>query len=139
MTQSEFFRSLGAPLRNSRWSWGAYRTDGSLVLRIWKDRIREFDGRSFAMLTHHSRYAHNQGNPGYKERNRHVEEIRGGTRCYMVICQVEDIAATPRQIRSFEQGSVYLGGNVLECEGDWWIEIAKPIPAAELFTPVMQQ
>ncbi|WP_158666110.1 hypothetical protein [Pseudomonas sp. SWI36] len=139
MTQSEFFKRLGAPLKNTRWSWGARRAGGDLVLRVWKDRTREFNGRSFAMLTHHSKYAHNQRNPGYKERNRHVDEIRGGTCCYMVMCHVEDVAANPRQIRTFEQDNVYLGGTLLECEGDWWIEIVKPIPAAELFTPVLQQ
>ena len=139
MTQSEFFKRLGAPLKNTRWSWGALRTGGALVLRVWEDRTREFDGRRFAMLTHHSKYANNQGHPGYKERNRHVEEVHASTCCYMVMCQVKDVAATPRQIRSFDQDNVYLGGTLLECEGDLWIEIVRPIPAAELFTPVLQQ
>ncbi|OFS71171.1 hypothetical protein HMPREF3173_18930 [Pseudomonas sp. HMSC08G10] len=139
MTQSEFFKRLGAPLKNTRWSWGAHRADGALVLRVWKDRTQQFDGRPFAMLTHHNRYADNQGNLGYKERNGHVEEIRAGTPCYMVMCQVEDITASPRQIRSFDQDNVYLGGALHESQGDWWIEIVQPIPAADLFTPVMQQ
>ncbi|MNG74488.1 hypothetical protein D3C76_1120100 [compost metagenome] len=53
MTQSEFFKSLGAPLKNTRWSWGARRSDGALVLRIWKDRTKEFDGHPFAAQGEH--------------------------------------------------------------------------------------
>ena len=137
MTQSEFFKRLDAPLRNIRWSWGARRSDGALVLRIWKDRTKVFDGHPFAMLTHHSKYAQNQSNPGYRERNHHVGEIRDGATCFMVLCQVVDPTASPRQIRCFDQDNVYLGGELIERHGNSWIELVKPIPAAELFIPAV--
>ena len=46
MLISDFFMStLGAELRNKRWSWGA--TDGTtnrVFLRVWADEIEEHDG-----------------------------------------------------------------------------------------------
>ncbi|WP_238347311.1 hypothetical protein [Pseudomonas taiwanensis] len=81
MTQSEFFKRLGAPLANARWSWGGSRADGAVVLRVWQDRKRKHDGRWYMMLTHHSKYAHDLDNLGYRERNAHVASIRSGAKC----------------------------------------------------------
>jgi len=34
------FRTLGAPLHNERWSWGA-STDDYVILRAWQDDMRK--------------------------------------------------------------------------------------------------
>ncbi len=38
---SQFFRDLGYPLKNIRWSWGA-RRENVIVLRTWED---EYSGK----------------------------------------------------------------------------------------------
>ena len=46
MSTSSFFASLGAPLVNSRWSWGARRSsDGAIFLRVFQEEKWIADGR----------------------------------------------------------------------------------------------
>ena len=41
MSLTQFFDQLGAPLANSRWSWGAQRArDGVVFMRVWQDEKR---------------------------------------------------------------------------------------------------
>lgn len=133
MTQSEFFKCLGAPLANSRWSWGGSREDGAVVLRVWQDRKRKHDGRWYMMLTHHSKYQHALDNLGYRERNEHVARVRSGSACYMVMCRAVDVTATPRKVLSFDQKDVFVGGALIDLEGDVWIEMTSRIPASTLY------
>ncbi len=37
MSITAMFENLGAPLANSRWSWGGVRQDGAVVLRVWQN------------------------------------------------------------------------------------------------------
>lgn len=133
MTSSNFFERLGAPLRNIRWSWGAKREDGSIVLKVWKDRVENRDGRTFVMLTHHAKYIHRQSHSGYRERNCHVRKIKEGAVCHMVMCEVVDLAAAPRKIRTFDQDYIYEGRGLSEYDGDYWIEIVEKLPASSFF------
>lgn len=133
MTQSAFFTRLGAPLANVRWSWGAVRRgDGAVFLRVWKDRMRRRDGVDFVQVTHNHAYLTNQKNPGYRERQRHVDLVRAGAPSYLVMCEVEDADATPRKIASFDSREVFPGGRVIEEDGEFWLEVLPGVPAEKV-------
>jgi len=132
MTQTEMFKRLGAPLANPRWSWGSVRADDQAVfLRVWQDRKIKQDGHWFMMVTHHEKYVDKEDNLGYQERLMHVEKVRAGAPCFMVMCLAEDVNAVPRKIKSFNRDEVFFGGRVIELNGDTWVEIAdrKPVSA----------
>ena len=42
MSLSGYFRSLGAPLKNYRWSWGAVSPVGEVNLRVWTDELERY-------------------------------------------------------------------------------------------------
>lgn len=135
MNQSEFFRRMGAPLTNARWSWGGIRSaDGAVVLRVWQDRKLKLNDRWYMMITHHAKYENDTDNLGYRERNEHAALIRSGRwPCYMVMCLAEDTTSSPRKVVSFNEREVFVGGNVIEHEGDSWVEMTGRVPAESLF------
>ena len=66
---SQFFESLGFPLRNIRSSWGA--SNGStLLLRSWSDRY-DAKMRQVVLLRPPHEYLDGQG-PGRNEREEHI-------------------------------------------------------------------
>lgn len=120
---------LGAPLKNTRWLWGAVRpADGAVFLRVWDDRKRVFDGSVFVQITHDAAYRDNSGNPGYRERGQHVDLVRAGAPCYLVMCEAVNTTERPRRVARFNTTEVFEGGRVQEAAGDWWIEIGRAIP-----------
>ena len=135
MSPSELFRRLGAPLVNVVWSWGAVRTsDGAVILRVWQDRERKVDGRWYTRITHHAVFVDDPANLGWQERLGHVAKIRDGARCYLVMCEAKDVEASPRAIKSFNDRDLFVGGELREMDGDWWIERAGRVSARELMT-----
>ena len=125
MTLTQHFAKLGAPLSNSRWSWGSVRqSDETIFLRVWQDQKIRIDGKSYMLVTHHAAYVGNESSPGYRERLRHVDLARNGSKVYMVICIAKDPDAVPREIGSFIKDDVFLGGEIIDHEGDTWIEQA---------------
>ena len=84
------------------------------------------------MLTHEEKYAGNQENIGYQERGRHVELIRHGAPCMMVMCLAEDPKALPRKIKSFNKNELFIGSSLLQSDGDWWIRVEKRVPIHEI-------
>lgn len=133
MSITALFEKLGAPLANSRWSWGGVREDGSVVLRVWQNETKRFDGRTHIQLTHRAVFAGREGNLGYQERNRHVEQIQAGARCYMVMCEPKSTQAVPREIRGFNEREVFVAGDVIEHEGDLWAPIADRKPVSKVW------
>ncbi len=131
MAQSDYFKRLGAPLANVRWSWGAVRDDGSVVLRVWQDATRHQDGKLFVQLSHLEKYGDGRGsdNLGYSERLQHIELIRRGAKAYLVMCLAEDPTASPREIKSFNSKEVFVGGELRVIDGDSWLELANRVPA----------
>lgn len=125
MSLTQHFNKLGAPLKNSRWSWGSVRdSDGVVFLRVWQDRKVRLDGKTYMMVTHHAAYVGNESSPGYKERLAQVASVRAGSPVYMIVCIVEDPDARPRKIKSFIADDLFVGGEVIEYDGDIWIEQA---------------
>ena len=80
MTITEFFVSLGAPLRNPVWSWGAVTPDESKVyLRVWQHEIES--ERYVKPVKGDTRKL------GHKERKKHAKLIKEGSKAYCILCE----------------------------------------------------
>ncbi|MOA66965.1 hypothetical protein D3C78_1939260 [compost metagenome] len=62
------------------------------------------------------------------ERLDHIQLIKNGAKCYMVMCLAKDPDSSPREILSFNKNNLFLGGELREIDSDWFIEIAASIP-----------
>jgi len=123
------FKYLGAPLVNSRWSWGAVRPgDGAVFLRVWQHEIRKSGARYLARVTAIADYQSVASDLGFAERMRHVELIKGGARSFMIMCEAKDVHAEPRTIAKFNEREVFVGGNIEAADGEWWLEMASRQP-----------
>jgi hypothetical protein len=132
MSISEYFRRLGAPLTNHMWSWGAERaSDRAVFLRVWQDQERKVEGRWYTLVLHDKNAAPDPGNLGRLERVDHIKRIQAGAKCFLVMCEAKDVTAEPRSIKSFNDRDLFAGGQVVELDGDWWIERAGRVPARE--------
>jgi hypothetical protein len=130
VTIDTFFEALGAPLRNVRWSWGAVRPDGAIVLRVWKEQVQTRDGRAYAQIWKHGRTK--PTDLGRRERFEHVTKIEHGAPCFLIMCEAVDMSAKPRQIRTFDEELVP-GGTFKWIEGHGFIEMLPPVPAPDAF------
>lgn len=137
MRLSRFFEQLGAPMTNVRWSWGAQRaTDGAVFLKVWQDRARVEDGRELMLLDRHRDDPKASKNLGYRERVRHIQAVRSGSRCYMVVCVARDVSAHPRSIKEFDDRTLLVGGELVENGGDVWIEVVGRKPTSEVIDEI---
>ena len=124
MKPSDIFKHLGAPLANSRWSCGSVRAaDKAVFLRVWQDHTIKHQGRRYMMVTHHEQIG-DKDNLGYQERLTHVSQIHAGAHCFMVMCVAEDKLASPRKIKDINSDEVFVGGKIVELNGDTWVELA---------------
>lgn len=131
MTLSGLFDYLGAPLANVRWSWGAVRpSDSAVFLRVWQDEVKKINGKRFARVI--SVFEGSNERLGHAERVEQVARIRAGARSYMVMCLAKDAKASPREILSFNEDDIFIGGELVDADGCAWLELAdrKPILAA---------
>lgn len=129
---TEFFTRLGAPLRNPMWSWGSVRIDGTVFLRVWQDRTKAIDGAKCLMVLHTSAHA-DVNNLGYEERQRHIELLRTGAPCFMVLCIAKDSTSSPRKIASFIRERLFKGGRLLEGDdGNLYLENLGAVPFKDL-------
>ena len=136
MSISGLFSNLGAPLNNKLWSWGSVReSDGAIFLRVWQDRKKVENGQSLMMLTDHQKYTSASGNLGWKERLGHLDQVREGAKCYLVMCRAKDIDESPREIADWNRKEVFLGGAMRETDGDVWIEIVERVPISKAKKP----
>jgi hypothetical protein len=130
---SEFFaQTLNAPLRNRIWSWGSVReTDGALFLRCWSDRIIQLEGgRAIEVL----RLGQNllRRKPGRLERERHVELLQSGHIAYAVVVMAVDVRASPRQILTYDDKSLFRLGATVEKDGALYAKVVSEVPVTEL-------
>lgn len=129
MSISALFEDLGAPLNNRMWSWGSVREqDKAVFLRVWQDgtiKMKERDGKYFTWLIG-TDFA--DTSLGANERRDHVNLIRSGYSAYLIMCQAEDEGADTRKIKDFDSESVRVGGDLIEYEGQVWIELIKRLP-----------
>ena len=132
MSLTNLFEKLGAPLTNQRWSWGTTRKDGVVFLRVWQDRKKKIGDNWYMMITHHKAYENDPDSLGYQERLRHVDLVKNGATCYMVMCLAKNPEDRPRQIKSYDKSDVFLGGETKELDGDTWLELKKRVPIREV-------
>lgn len=123
MSIRQLFERIGAPLANNRWSWGAVRRDGAVVLRVWQNENKRINGRTHIQLTHHEFFVGNERDLGFQERLRHIEKIRNGATCYMVMCEPRDPKEVPCVIKKFNARELFIAGGIVELEGDLWVPI----------------
>lgn len=129
MSIKNLFESLGAPLANHMWSWGSVRADDGIVfLRVWKDEYIIIEDKTFMRLTNNeSSQNNNPPNLGYAERLHHVSLVESGATSFMVMCEPKDKKAVPREIKDFDRRQLRLGGQVLEVNGDKWLELKSSV------------
>lgn len=132
MNQSAFFSTLGAPVNNVRWSWGAVRpADGTVFLKIWSDQIETHEGKRYVKVTFENRFTDGRRNPGHRERLGHVAQVRAGARALLVLCEAVDPEERPRRIKAIETDELYVGGEVRKFNGESWIELLAKLPTSE--------
>ena len=128
MCITAMFEKIGAPLANSRWSWGGVRQDGSVVLRVWQDETRRINGQTHIQLTHHAAFVGREDNLGYQERLQQIARVRDGAQCYMVMCEQRDRLEVPRVIKKFNDRELFRAGELVEQDGDFWAPLAAREP-----------
>jgi hypothetical protein len=123
MSVTRFFERLGAPLANTRWSWGARRaSDGAVFLRVWQSEKLIEGGRLHFLVLGDSDENAPAPRLGYNERLKHLEAVRNGAPCYLVMCMARDTAAAQWKIAGFEEESVFLAGRLVQKGRQLWIE-----------------
>jgi hypothetical protein len=106
--------------------------DGTVFIRVWQENVRTHAGREFVRIWQQKRGAIDPTEHGRHERLRHVEMIRGGARCYLIMCEAVDWAAKPRRVRRFNTKEIFPGGAVQQFDGDWWVELLPALPVEDL-------
>lgn len=132
MNINRFFTdTLGAHLKNPRWSWGA--TDPlnhRVYLRVWQDGIQK---TSSGERIHIVRDEPRRKSNGFAERQAHVELIRGGAEGFGVVCTVVDPDTTEaRKIAFFDDQLLIRLGRVTKEGGDTYAEIVERVPVDEV-------
>ena len=89
------------------------------------------DGVRFVRLTANAVFAGRPDSLGNAERLKHVELIRSGRPAYLLMCLAADPKADPRTIANFNGNEVFVGGLLVDLDGDAWIELAGRRPVAE--------
>ncbi|MGB7738752.1 MAG: hypothetical protein WBM03_06535 [Steroidobacteraceae bacterium] len=64
----------------------------------------------------------------------HIQRIREGSRCHLVMCEAKDIHAESRDIKAANERVVFIGGSLAKFDGEMWIERTgrKPVGGALL-------
>ncbi|MFA0086367.1 hypothetical protein [Vibrio sp. 10N.261.51.F12] len=142
MTMTELFNFLNAPLHNSRWSWGAVNPfNKDIVLRVWADERREIGGNKHCyFISGKLRWTDEEGNEqvwdsndepdrlGQKERDLQVGGFDGSQRIILVVCHAEDVNASPRAIKEFNQKTILVAKEVVEYEGGLYAKATERLP-----------
>jgi len=112
-----FFDScLDAPLRNSRWSWGAVsRDERKVYLRVWKEQIASLDGARHVKVLRGD-----NTKQGYRERERHLQRIKEGAEVWCVLCRHKPPGAGSR-IASFDRTPIR--AQLIDRDGSAWLRL----------------
>ena len=132
MSSADLFQRLGAPLKNPRWSWGAVSGQGTVFLRVWADEFQKLNGKQTVRVTKHKRFEDEPDNLGYKERVEHIALIGAGAPSFCVLCKAKDPSTKPREVASYDDKTVFVGGELIDHEGDSWLELTDRISIDEV-------
>jgi hypothetical protein len=128
MSLSDLFVRFGAPLANTRWSWGSVRGDDTVFLRVWTDEMKTVDRRRYVRLINRRAYEEAQDNLGYAERCQHVQMLIDGAPGYAVLCRAAEPRARSREIVSFDAQTLFRLGEIAVFDGDEWGEVVERVP-----------
>lgn len=133
MSPAGLFKKLGAPLANVRWSWGSVRsTDNVVFLRVWQDEGVRASDKFIVQLTHHLADRDEIDDLGHQERLKHIQLVREGARCYLILCRAVDNKAVPRSAKSVIDKEVFPTGEMVEIDGETWIEMKTRVPIGDV-------
>lgn len=132
MSLSELFASFGAPLVNSRWSWGSVRADGTVFLRVWTDELQTVGRRRLIRLINREAYEGVNDNLGYSERCQHVEMLANGSPGFAVLCRAAEPVPLAREIISYDARTVLRLGEIEMIDGDEWAEVVERVAVRDI-------
>lgn len=129
---SFFANTLGAPLRNTRWSWGAQGRAGEIFLRVWADERNTVRGVDRVQILGRS---WGGASAGWAERKRQIKRLREGTQGFGVEC----VAKTPRgngpkQIAHFDERALLKFGPLIDEDGDIYAPIVGTVAVETVVT-----
>jgi len=128
---SALYKELGAPLRNSRWSWGAINPlKRTLFLSVWEDQIKLFGERRLVRVTAHADL-NRKTDYGYRERLSHLEAIRGGTQTFLIFCRTKSTTDRRRSLSTVNSRQLFPVTSVEKFDIDDYLEFGSPISRAE--------
>lgn len=136
---SNFFKNaLGAPLGNTRWSWGAVNsTTGHVFLRVWDDEREMVNGidRVHILGTGWAR-----SSLGWPEREKHVELLRRGAEAYGVLCVAKNPGTRgARTIKQFDHLNVLKFGPLIDEAGHVFATITGAVAAESVGARIGRQ
>jgi hypothetical protein len=136
MNRSTIYKTLKAPLHNTRWSWGSTRNDGTVILTVWDDEIKKIDGEWAACVFRADNLTPNfwnlEGRPGLNERKEHLEKIREGAPCYMVKVTAESTVAEVRKIIHIDDDLLVGNELVTDDRGDTYLTYTGRVHRSQL-------
>lgn len=115
------FKRVGAPLRVPRQSWGSVReSDGTVFLRVWQEECRKINGVTCALI----RRSEGINTFGRTERLRHIQLIKEGAPCLLVMCTAKDPKARPKSIAKVNERELFVtNSQVVELNGDVYLQM----------------
>jgi hypothetical protein len=128
---SVFFKDLGFPLNNSRWSWGAHGRLG-VLLRTWSDEVDVLE-RHVKVLGPEAEILANKS-AGLPERIDHLRILwAGGLAGYVVMATARDVSAATRDIQNYERDAVQEIVALLQApDGSIWAELGDLVAVSKL-------
>ena len=128
---SDFYQeTLGANLKNMRWSWGAVNPmSNRYFLRVWESEIENIDGTEAVLVL---RPTWRSTPNGYRERESHLNAIEAGAEAFGVLCKERWTSAGKKSIGSFNDAELVRLGELLEKDGITYSKIEGRVPVAEL-------
>lgn len=122
---SFFANTLGTPLSNTRWSWGAEHSNGAIFLRVWADERATVEGID---RVHILGREWGRTSAGWPERERQVERLRRGAEGYGVLCVVKDPHALgPRKIAHFDFQNLLKLGPLIDDDGNVYATVVATV------------
>lgn len=135
MTITDMFVKLGAPLANIRTSWGAVRSDGVVFLRVWQLEEKRIDGVFCTAVVNWAHRTAGLSSQGYAERDKHLELIRNGAKCYLIICMAPP-GEMSGSVADFLSEHVFEAGELIDHDGITWLQRIRKVPVAEVLPTV---
>ncbi|MEK6259081.1 MAG: HNH endonuclease [Planctomycetota bacterium] len=135
MNINRFFTdTLGAELKNPRWSWGATDVlNHRVFLRVWQDGIRDTKAGQQVRIAHDEPRRESNG---FTERHAHIDLIRAGAEGFGVVCTAVDPDTTEaRKIKSFDEHFLIRFGAIIRENEGTFAEIVARVPIGELERP----